>query len=162
MDTPGPALETSPLRRTTPRGTAGGRAQNHYIAEYSGLLREVRAAGLLERRRAWYVCRVLVLLALLGIGVALLFGIGASWWQLVTAAYFGVVFTQVAYLAHDSAHKQIFASGRRGVLFSRIVGNLGIGLSYGWWLDKPPRHHAHPNTIGTDSDIRPGALVFTP
>jgi fatty acid desaturase len=162
MDRPGAAPDATPLRRTTPRGVAVGRAQGDYVAEYSGLLREVRAAGLLERRRGWYAARVLVLLALFGVGIALLFGLGASWWQLGTAAYFGLLFTQTAFLAHDSAHRQIFASGRRGVLFSRIIGNLGIGLSYGWWLDKHSRHHAHPNTVGTDSDIRPGALVFTP
>src|SRR5438309_336061 len=162
MDRPEASADAPPLRRTTTRGPAGGRAQGDYVAEYSGLLREVRAAGLLERRRGWYAARVLALLVLFGIGFALLFGLGTSWWQLATAAYFGLLFTQTAFLAHDSAHKQIFASGPRGVLFSRIIGDLGIGLSYGWWLDKHSRHHAHPNTIGTDGDIRPGALVFTP
>ena len=40
-------------------------------------------------------------------------------------------------------------------------GNLAIGLSYGWWVDKHNRHHAHPNTEDKDPDIDIGALAFT-
>jgi fatty acid desaturase len=156
------SLEPSRTRTVAPRRRPAGAGQGDHVKEFSILLGQVRAAGLLERRPGWYLARTLVLLGLFAVGFALLFGLGASWWQLLTAAYFGVLFTQTAFLAHDSAHKQIFESGRRGVLFSRVIGNLGIGLSYGWWLDKHSRHHAHPNTIGTDSDIRPGAVVFTP
>jgi fatty acid desaturase len=42
-----------------------------------------------------------------------------------------------------------------------VHGNLGIGLSYGWWVDKHNRHHAHPNTEDRDPDIDIGALAFT-
>ena len=162
MDRHAASLDPSPVRAVVPRRRAPGAGQGDHVKEFSVLLGQVRAAGLLERRLGWYVVRTVVLLALFGVGFVLLFGLGATWWQLLTAAYFGVLFTQTAFLAHDSAHKQIFESGRRGVLFSRVIGNLGIGLSYGWWLDKHSRHHAHPNTIGTDRDIRPGAVVFTP
>jgi fatty acid desaturase len=34
-------------------------------------------------------------------------------------------------------------------------------LSYGWWVDKHNRHHAHPNTEDKDPDIDIGALAFT-
>ena len=162
MDLHAARIDPSPVRTVSPRRRPAGAGQGDHVKEFSILLGQVRAAGLLERRPGWYLARTLVLLGLFAVGFALLFGLGASWWQLLTAAYFGVLFTQTAFLAHDSAHKQIFESGRRGVLFSRVIGNLGIGLSYGWWLDKHSRHHAHPNTIGTDSDIRPGAVVFTP
>ena len=42
-----------------------------------------------------------------------------------------------------------------------LLGNLGIGLSCGWWVAKHNRHHAHPNTEDADPDIAAGALVFT-
>jgi fatty acid desaturase len=38
-------------------------------------------------------------------------------------------------------------------LIGRIHGNLLIGLSYGWWISKHNRHHAHPNQAGRDPDI---------
>ena len=40
-------------------------------------------------------------------------------------------------------------------------GNLAIGLSYGWWVSKHNRHHAHPNTEDEDPDIMIGVLAFS-
>ena len=34
------------------------------------------------------------------------------------------------------------------------------GLSYGWWVAKHNAHHAHPNDLESDPDVRAGALVF--
>ena len=68
---------------------------------------------------------------------------GGSWpWP----RYLAVMFTQVGFLGHDAGHRQIFGS-RRGQLRPRssCSRNLCIGLSYGWWVDKHNRHHAHPN-----------------
>jgi fatty acid desaturase len=42
-----------------------------------------------------------------------------------------------------------------------VHGNLAIGLSYGWWVDKHNRHHANPNQEDKDPDIDIGALAFT-
>jgi fatty acid desaturase len=149
-----------PIRRTEPRRTAAGRAQAGNASDYSALSKAVKEAGLLERRPGWYALRIAVLIALFAVGFALLLTLGRTWWQLAVAAYFGIVFTQTAFLAHDAAHRQIFESGRRGEIFSRIIGNLFVGLSYGWWMNKHSRHHANPNTVGKDGDIRPGAIVF--
>jgi fatty acid desaturase len=41
-----------------------------------------------------------------------------------------------------------------------VFGSL-IGLSYGWWIDKHNRHHAHPNREGHDPDIVSSVLSFT-
>jgi hypothetical protein len=58
-------------------------------------------------------------------------------------------------------HRQIFASRRANYVLGILLGNLAIGLSYGWWVDKHTRHHAHPNQEGKDPDIDFGALAFT-
>ena len=42
-----------------------------------------------------------------------------------------------------------------------VLANLGVGFSYGWWVDKHNRHHAHPNDEDKDPDVAAGALVFT-
>src|SRR6185312_7238171 len=62
--------------------------------------------------------------------------VGDSWWQLVTAAVFAVVFTQIAMLGHDAAHRQIFRSGRWNDWTTLVIGNLLVGMSYGWWQHK--------------------------
>ncbi|BDI22346.1 acyl-CoA desaturase [Herbiconiux sp. L3-i23] len=149
------------FRTTRPRRAPAGGAQKAHASDYTELARRVKAAGLLERRPVWYALRVGVLAALYAIGFALLFTLGQTWWQLLVAAYFSIVFTQTAFLAHDSAHRQMFESGKRNEWFSRIIGNLFVGLSYGWWMNKHSRHHANPNKVGKDGDIKPGAIAFT-
>ena len=137
-----------------------GTAEGAHASSYTALAKRIKAEGLLERRHGWYALRGLVLAGLLAVGVVLLVTLGRTWWQLLVAVYFSFVFTQIAYLAHDSAHKQIFTAGPRGEAVSRIISNLFVGLSYGWWMNKHTRHHANPNTLGKDTDLRPGAVVF--
>jgi fatty acid desaturase len=80
---------------------------------------------------------------------------------LIVAGFLAFVFTQLGFLGHDAGHKQIFASRRANYVLGLLHGNLAIGLSYGWWVDKHNRHHAHPNTDGADPDLEIGALAFT-
>jgi fatty acid desaturase len=72
-----------------------------------------------------------------------------------------MAYTQIAFIGHDAGHKQIFRGHRVNYLFGVALGNLAVGLSYGWWIDKHNRHHANPNHEGKDPDIAPGVLVFT-
>jgi fatty acid desaturase len=87
--------------------------------------------------------------------------IGDSWWQLAVAVFLAIIFTQIGFLGHDVGHKQFSAPRRVSDALGLLLGNLGIGLSYGWWVAKHNRHHAHPNTEDADPDIALGALAFT-
>jgi len=129
---------------------------------YAELSAQVQAAGLMRRRYGYYWARFA---ALLGALAAVLVGsvlVGHSWWQLVLAAVLGVVVTQVAFLGHDAAHRQIFASGRWNDWATLVLAPLLTGISASWWVRKHTKHHAAPNQVGTDPDIAPGALVFHP
>lgn len=137
-------------------------ARNAQTNDYFELVERANAAGLMERRVGWYIGRTIALAAALALAFVLLLTLGQTWWQLAVAALFGVVFTQGAFLAHDGGHQQIFAHGRNNEWFSRIVGNLFVGLSIGWWNRKHNKHHGNPNVIGKDGDIATGALVFVP
>ena len=88
--------------------------------------------------------------------------IGDSWWQLGLAASLGILMTQIAFLGHDAAHRQIFRSGRWNDWTSLLVADLLVGMSYGWWQSKHNRHHANPNKVGADPDVGPSAVAFTP
>jgi fatty acid desaturase len=41
-----------------------------------------------------------------------------------------------------------------------VAGNLGIGMSYGWWMDKHTRHHNNPNHDDLDPDVAPEVLIW--
>lgn len=133
---------------------------NHVVETYSALLKTVRTAGLMRRRRAFYgmVFAILVLaLGAAGTGFVLL---GQTWYQLLIAAALGVLFTQFAFLAHEAAHHQIFASGRTNGWTARILGPLLVGMSYAMWVKKHTAHHQNPNTKGKDPDIHTGVVAF--
>jgi fatty acid desaturase len=130
-------------------------------SDYSDLLRQVQRAGLLGRRPGYYLTKIAVTVGLMAAGWAAFVAVGDSWWQLAVAAFLAFVFTQVGFIGHDAGHRQIFGSRRANYLLGLAHGNLAIGLSYGWWVDKHNRHHAHPNHEGRDPDIQVSALAFT-
>jgi fatty acid desaturase len=128
---------------------------------YAELSRQIKQAGLLDRRPGYYAGLITFTGALCAVGVVAFLLVGDSWWQLVVAAYFAVVSTQLGFLGHDAGHRQIFSSARANHLLGTVIANLGVGFSYGWWVDKHNRHHAHPNDEDKDPDVGAGALVFT-
>lgn len=129
--------------------------------DFAGLARRISDAGLTDRRPGYYVLRF----ALVGIGYVgawcAVVALGDSWWQPAIAAFLAIVFGQVALLAHDVAHRQVFRRRGTCMVVGRILGNLGIGMSYSWWMDKHTRHHANPNHSERDPDVEPDLLVWS-
>ncbi|SDO94534.1 Fatty acid desaturase [Microbacterium sp. ru370.1] len=127
---------------------------------YTELSQVIRETGLLTRARRFY--------ALVGVALAVAFGgavtgfvlLGDSWFQLLIAAAFGILFTQVAFLAHEAAHKQIFASGRANDRLALWLAAGVVGISLSWWTSKHTRHHANPNRVGKDPDIEVDTISF--
>jgi fatty acid desaturase len=120
----------------------------------------VKETGLL-RRAGWFY-------ALVGAGLALGFGgvitgfilLGDSWFQLLMAAALGILFTQVAFLAHEAAHRQILSSGPANLRLARILAAGVVGISLSWWDAKHTRHHGNPNRVGKDPDIEFDTVSF--
>ncbi len=131
-------------------------------SDYAALSRQVRQAGLLDRRLRYYALKITLTAAALVLGWAVFAVIGNSWWQLPDAVFLAAVFAQFGFLGHDVGHGQIFRTRRANAVLGLACGNLGTGISYGWWTGKHNRHHAHPNTEGADPDISIGVLAFSP
>nr|WP_185047825.1 acyl-CoA desaturase [Thermocatellispora tengchongensis] len=115
----------------------------------------------MDRRPGYYAVRFAVVGALYAGGWAAVFLVGDSWAQLAVAAFLAVVFAQVALVAHDLAHRQVFRTRRPTEIAGLLVGNLLIGMAYGWWTDKHTRHHANPNHEERDPDVSPEVLVWS-
>ena len=146
--------------QTSSAGVAG--SPKGRWSEFTQLSRQIKQAGLLERRHGWYAAKIGLNLALLAAGWVAFAVIGESWWQLVTAAFLAVVFTQLAFLGHDAGHRQIFRSRRANDLVGLLHANLLVGVSFDWWVAKHNRHHSNPNHEDLDPDISITALAFTP
>jgi fatty acid desaturase len=130
-------------------------------SDFARLAQRVNEAGLLRRRPGYYLVRIGLLAACYGGGVAAFVLLGDTWWQLLVAVAFAVLFGQVALVSHDLAHRQVFRTRRPTEIAGLIAGNLGIGMSYGWWMDKHTRHHANPNHEELDPDVAPDILVWS-
>jgi fatty acid desaturase len=141
--------------------TTGPPSHKGRWSEYTLLSRQLKQAGLLERRRGYYAARIGCNLALLAAGLAAFFLLGDSWWQLLTAAYLAVVATQLTFVGHDAGHRQIFRSRRANDLVGLFHGNLLVGISFGWWVPKHNAHHSNPNDEELDPDIGIAVLAFT-
>src|ERR1019366_450017 len=72
------------------------------------------------------------------------------------------VLAQLGFIGHDAGHRQICTRRRDNDVVGLVVANLLTGFSFGWWLAKHNRHHAHTNRPDKDPDMAPGALVYTP
>lgn len=131
-------------------------------SEYAELLATVQGLGLLRRRYFYYAVKAAVLAGALGAAVTGVVLLGDHWAQLGMAAGLAVVLTQIIFLSHDAAHRQIFRSHRANEIAALIMGTAIAGVSLAWWNAKHTRHHAAPNQIGKDTDIAPSIVHFYP
>jgi fatty acid desaturase len=129
-------------------------------SDFAALSRRITSERLMERRPAYYALRLGVVALMFVGGWTAFVLLGSSWWQLVTAAFLAVTFAQLGLVAHDLAHRQVFRTKRPSELAGMIAGNLGIGMSYGWWMDKHTRHHTNPNHDDLDPDVAPEVLIW--
>ncbi|HEY6594927.1 MAG TPA: acyl-CoA desaturase [Asanoa sp.] len=130
-------------------------------SDFARLSRRIAAAGLMDRKPSRYAAAIGLAVGGYAAGWAAFAAVGDSWWQLVVAVLLAVGTTQVAFLGHDAGHRQMFRSRRASDAAGLLCGDLAVGLSYGWWVDKHNRHHANPNHEDHDPDVDAGALVWT-
>ena len=131
-------------------------------ASFRALALQVRAMGLLDRRPGYYRLKITLTIFAFMAGWVLFVIVGNSWTTLAVAGLAGIIFTQLGFIGHDAGHNQVFGTRRRNRLLGLIVGNVLIGLSFGWWVHKHNAHHAHPNEVGRDPDMSEGVPLASP
>jgi fatty acid desaturase len=128
---------------------------------YADLKRIIKKHGLLDSQPAYFYSKFALNICLLAVGIALLPILGSTWLQLANAVYLAIVFVQISFLAHDLGHRQFtFRAPWKNTWATLITGNLLLGMSRQWWIDKHNEHHAHPNQMDTDPDVDIPLLAF--
>src|SRR5918995_2644261 len=129
--------------------------------QYAVLKRLIKQRGLLDQQPAYYAVKMVFTLGLLVVSLASLFILGDTWFQLLNAAYLAFVFVQISLLAHDFGHRQFtFRSPWKNDWLTLVFGNLSLGVSRQWWIDKHNEHHGHPNQLDVDPDVDIPLLAF--
>lgn len=131
------------------------------INDYIELKKLIKQNGLLHKQPIYYTYKLITTLGLLALCVVWLFTMHNFWLQIPNAILFALVSAQLGFLGHDGGHRQIFHSTSKNEILTLITGNLFIGMSNGWWLNKHNAHHSHPNEIDMDPDIDIGVLAFS-
>jgi fatty acid desaturase len=129
--------------------------------DFAELSRRIRAEGLMAPRGGYFAIKIAATTGALSILVGIVLVVGDSWWNLAVAVGLAFVLAQLGFIGHDAGHRQVCAHRRGNDVIGLILANLLTGFSFGWWLAKHNRHHAHTNAPGKDPDIAPGALVYT-
>lgn len=153
-------IETTEATLGPIRQTYSGNAEFPPMAKaYKQVSQVVKEMGLLRRAKWFYAFVAAGILIALGGLVTGFILLGDSWFQLLIAAGLGIVFTQIAFLAHEAAHRQILTTGPANFRLARILAG-SIGMSYSWWDSKHTKHHGNPNQVGKDPDIEVDTISF--
>ena len=129
--------------------------------QYAELKRLIKHKGLLDQQPAYFVGKIFLTLTLLAVGLTLLLILENTWLQILNAAYLAFVFVQISLLAHDFGHRQFsFRDSWKNDWATLILGNLLLGVSHQWWIDKHNEHHGHPNQLEVDPDVDIPLLAF--
>ena len=149
--------------KSSPADTPGenSAAPHSPTNQYAALKHLIKQRGLLDRQPAYYAGKFAFTLGLLALSLTLLLILENPWLQLLNAAYLAFVFVQVGLLAHDCGHRQFsFRTSWKNDWLTIVLGNLLIGISRQWWIDKHNEHHGHPNQMDADPDIEIPLLAF--
>ncbi|GAA1235415.1 acyl-CoA desaturase [Microbacterium phyllosphaerae] len=145
-----------PVRQTY-SGNAEIPPMTHAYKQVSQVIRET---GLLQRAGWFYIFVAAGLAVALGGVITGFILLGDSWFQLLMAGALGIILTQVAFLAHEAAHRQILSTGPANFRLARILAAGVVGISYSWWDSKHTKHHGNPNQVGKDPDIEVDTISF--
>jgi fatty acid desaturase len=128
---------------------------------YRQLKEQVVAAGLLDRQPVYYTLRISWNFFLLGFCIFLLFRVDSLPFQLlVTAPLLAFTYVQLAFIAHNSGHRQVGLRAWQDTFLTHLHLGLLLGTSASWWLDRHNEHHGKPNIEGEDPDIDFPFLAF--
>ena len=117
-------------------------------------------AGLLHRQPGFYIVVLITNTLLLTLSLALLLVFTNPWARALDAVFLGIISGQLGFQLHDSGHNQMFETKWKNRLIGIITGDVLLGMSYGWWVDKHNRHHGQPNHVDLDPDISIGVIAY--
>ncbi len=130
-------------------------------SDYATLKQRIEAAGLMHLQPGYYALLIVTNVLAFGVCFALLRLLPSPWLTALMAAVLGIVSGQLGFQLHDAGHRQMFSRRGLNTLVGFVTGNLLLGMSHGWWVDKHNRHHGRPNHVDLDPDIDIGVISYS-
>lgn len=80
---------------------------------------------------------------------------GVNFWTVVASLIlYGTAQTQAGWMQHDFGHLSVFKSSKANHYFHHFILTFFKGCSSSWWNNLHFQHHAKPNVINKDPDVR--------
>lgn len=130
------------------------------IDNYTQLKNTIRTAGLLDRKPARYIGKILAATILVAVSIAILAVTDNIWIQLGNAALLAFTTVQLCFLGHDAGHQQIFNRTRKNDRLGLVISLL-VGINRTWWVEKHNEHHGNPNNVDADPDVNLPLIAFS-
>ncbi|XP_052814763.1 acyl-CoA 6-desaturase-like [Mya arenaria] len=129
--------------------------------DFRELRKHVEDSDLLRVNPMFYILHLVSILAFEVAGYLILSRLGISWFPYITAATcFLISQAQAGWLQHDFGHLSVFNSRRLNhIAHHLIIGHLK-GASSHWWNFRHFLHHAKPNIIKIDPDVKTANLFL--
>ncbi|KAK7506439.1 hypothetical protein BaRGS_00002551 [Batillaria attramentaria] len=134
---------------------AGQDATSELIKDFRELRRKAEDMGWFHASPVFFTLILLHIIALEVGAWLLLYYFGTGWLTLLAASVLLVTAqAQAGWAQHDFGHLSVFNSSRLNHITHIFIINFLKGASSAWWNYRHYQHHAKPNRISMDPDIR--------
>jgi fatty acid desaturase len=146
---------------TERRGTVTPKRVQQAALDYAALKRTISQRGLLDKQPAYYTRRIAINLSILALSILILLTVQSFALQLLNAVLMAFALVQIAFVGHNSGHRQVGTRPWHDVAITQSVFGLLLGTSASWWVEKHNEHHGHPNVDDLDPDINFPMMAFS-
>lgn len=141
------------------------KGQNALLDDYHKLTDELHKEGLFKPNPFHVLYRCLEIIVMHAIGFWVLFG-GANQYGfaekyniIAGLAILGLTSGRCGWLMHEGGHYSLTGNINIDRMLQIVIYGVGCGMSGSWWRNQHNKHHATPQKLGHDGDLRTLPLV---
>jgi fatty acid desaturase 2 (delta-6 desaturase) len=153
------AIEVGKIVKSESKELLEAKKQDTLMEDFRKLRETAVKMGCFETNFLFFLLHFSQLIALDALAVYTIAHYGSSWLgYLAAAVMLTTVQAQASWLQHDFGHLSVFKKSSLNHLAQRVVLSVLKGYSFEWWNFRHYQHHAKPNVVRKDPDIRFGSL----
>jgi len=128
--------------------------------DFEDLRQTAEKMGFFEPSVTFYTLSMVQLLVLEAFAYWVLYVYGTGWlpWT-VSVIAFGVLQVQAGWIQHDYGHLSVFKQAWKNHFMHQYTLGWTMGFSKDWWNHLHYQHHAKPNVLHKDPDVRLEAIL---
>lgn len=124
-------------------------------SDFEALRLKVKEMGLFKANPVFFSLYFLQIILLDIAAIAVILSFGGGWLSIIVSCLLNATLqAQAGWLQHDFGHLSVFSRPRLNHAVHAIAMSFMKGASAHWWNHLHYQHHAKPNIMGKDPDVR--------